>query len=103
MSGSEPDALPLGYWAISNNILTLLTIYKQLLFKYYYLQTNHINKYPAPKAAIVRGTPIFIKSLKETSYPSFFNNPTAAILADAPIGVKLPPKVAPDNKPKYNK
>lgn len=42
MSGSEPDALPLGYWAISNNILTLLTIYKQLLFKYYYLQTNQV-------------------------------------------------------------
>ena len=34
MSGSEPDALPLGYWAISSNILSLKSVTKQ---HFYYI------------------------------------------------------------------
>ena len=41
------------------------------------------------------------KSLEETLYPSLFKMPIAAIFALAPTGVKLPPRVAPINNPKY--
>jgi hypothetical protein len=58
-----------------------------------------ISKYPEITAVKVIGNPILKKSLKETEYPNFFNKPIPAIFAEAPIGVKLPPNVAPANKP----
>ena len=67
----------------------------------YGLKTNQINIYAGITAARVNGTPIFKKSEFFTSYPSLRKIPIAVILALAPIGVKLPPKVAPHNKPKY--
>lgn len=58
--------------------------------------------YPVATAASVNGTLIFIKSLALTSYPSFFRIPREVIFADAPIGVRLPPSVAPATSPKYS-
>ena len=65
-------------------------------------QTNQTNKYAAVTAAKVKGIPIFIKSLNLTSCLSFLSNPQATMLAEAPIGVRLPPKLAPISRPKRN-
>ncbi len=54
-------------------------------------------------AVRVKGTPIFMKSPKEVECPSFFRMPTAVMLALAPIGVMLPPSVAPVRRPKYSR
>jgi len=56
--------------------------------------------YAAVTAAIVKGKPIEANSLKLTGYPFFRSRPVAAILVDAPIGVILPPRVAPIKSPK---
>lgn len=48
----------------------------------------------------VKGMEIFIQWIKETGYPSFFNNPVPTMFADAPIGVIFPPRLAPISKPK---
>ena len=50
----------------------------------------------------MNGTPIDINSLAETSKPSLRRIPPAAMFADAPTGVILPPSVAPANRPKYS-
>lgn len=63
-------------------------------------QTSQMYAYPAVTAVSVKGTPIRMKSRKLTSQPCFFRSPTDAILADAPIGVRLPPSVAPQRSPK---
>ncbi len=52
-------------------------------------------------AARVKGTPMRIKSLFFTSCPSLRKMPMPVILADAPMGVRLPPRVAPESRPKY--
>ena len=64
-----------------------------------YLQTNQMKRYPTVPAVRVKGTPIFMKSPKEVECPSFFRMPTAVMLALAPIGVMLPPRVAPESRP----
>ena len=53
-------------------------------------------------AAKVKGMPILKKSEFLTVYPSFLSIPIPVMLADAPIGVQLPPRVAPERSPKYN-
>ena len=45
-----------------------------------------MKRYPTKTAVSVKGTPIFMKSPKETLKPSFFRSPVAVILAEAPIG-----------------
>ena len=54
-------------------------------------------------AVSVNGMLIFMKSRNLTSYPSFLSIPTPAMLADAPMGVRLPPKVAHTRSPKNRK
>ena len=54
-------------------------------------------------AVRVKGTPIFMKSAKLTSWPSLRSMPTPAMLAEAPMGVRLPPRVAPTRRPKNRK
>ena len=51
--------------------------------------------------AIVKGIPILKKSVFLTVYPSLRRIPIPVIFADAPIGVQLPPSVAPESNPKY--
>ena len=51
----------------------------------------------------VKGTEIFINCRKDTGCPSFFRIPQATILADAPIGVRLPPRLAPISRPNINR
>ena len=53
-----------------------------------------------PTADRVKGIPIRTKSRVLTSYPSFRRMPMPAMLAEAPMGVQLPPSVAPDSRPK---
>ena len=49
----------------------------------------------------VKGMPILKKSPLETSWPSLRRMPMPVMLAEAPMGVQLPPRVAPDSRPKY--
>ena len=51
-------------------------------------------------AANVNGIPILKKSEFLTVYPSLRRIPIPVIFADAPIGVQLPPRVAPERSPK---
>ena len=53
-------------------------------------------------AVRVKGIPILKKSEFFTVYPSLRRIPIPVIFALAPIGVQLPPSVAPDSRPKYN-
>ena len=71
--------------------------------EFHYAQINQITSAPDTAAISVKGTPILRKSFVETLYPSFCKIPMPAILADAPIGVMLPPRVAPMSKPKANR
>ena len=50
-------------------------------------------------AARVKGTPYFMKVVALTSCPSLRKMPMPAMFADAPIGVRLPPSVAPQSSP----
>lgn len=50
----------------------------------------------------VKGMPILKKSALATSCPSFLRMPMAVMLAEAPMGVMLPPSVAPESRPKYS-
>ena len=52
-------------------------------------------------AARVKGMPILKKSELLTSWPLRRRMPMPVMLAEAPMGVQLPPRVAPDSKPKY--
>ena len=61
---------------------------------------NQTDKYSANTALKVNGTEIFINSLFLTLCPFSLNIPKETIFAEAPIGVKLPPKVAPIKSPK---
>ena len=61
-----------------------------------------MNRYAALTAARVKGSPIETNFPKMTGYPSFFRIPQATILADAPIGVIFPPRLAPISRPKRN-
>ncbi len=49
----------------------------------------------------VKGMPILKKSEFLTSLPSRRRMPMAVMLAEAPMGVMLPPRVAPERRPKY--
>ena len=69
----------------------------------FYAHTNHRKIYPAVTAVSVNGTDILVKSLVFTSYPFFLSIPIPVILADAPIGVRFPPSVAPQRRPKYSR
>ena len=63
-------------------------------------QTSQQNRYPVLTATSVKGMPMRMKSPVLTSYPSLRRMPMAAMFADAPMGVRLPPSVAPVSKPK---
>ena len=63
------------------------------------LQINQTNREAVITATRVNGNPILINCLNLRTCPSFFKIPDATILAEAPIGVILPPTLAPINKP----
>ena len=69
---------------------------------YHFPHTSHRNTYAAPTATTVNGMPSFIKCVNFTGYPSFFNMPQATMLADAPMGVMLPHRLAPMRSPNKN-
>lgn len=52
-------------------------------------------------AARVKGTEIFMNCPALTSYPSFLRIPIPVMFAEAPIGVRFPPRVDPTKSPKY--
>ena len=65
-------------------------------------KNSQMKMYAGMMAASVKGIPMRKKSLFLTSYPSFRRIPMPVILADAPMGVQLPPRVAPERSPKYS-
>src|SRR5574344_1875887 len=65
--------------------------------------TNQLKRYAVIIATHVSGPLIFMKAFALTSYPALCSIPSVVIFADAPIGVMLPPRVAPDSSPKYSR
>ena len=68
-----------------------------------YAQISQMTMAPERAAMRVNGMPMRMKSLVETLYPSFCRMPIPAMLAEAPIGVMLPPSVAPISRPNANR
>jgi len=55
--------------------------------------------YPETTAVSVKGMLIFMKSQLLGSKPFLRRMPSAVMLAEAPMGVRLPPSVAPHRRP----
>ena len=68
-----------------------------------YAQISQMTMAPERAAMSVKGMPMRMKSLVETLYPSFCRMPIPAMLAEAPMGVILPPSVAPMSRPNANR
>ena len=78
-----------------------LTPFSFAVFSEFFHTPQNSQRLPAPTrtAASVKGTPMRRKSLVRTRSPFLRRMPMAAMLADAQMGVRLPPSVAPVSRP----